>query len=59
MGLIFSVKEVVLANIKVVQEREAGGRVKEIYEDIKATMGWSLNWSRTWQSSGPHQSVMK
>ena len=33
--------EVVLA-IKLVQEREATGRVKEIYEDIKATMRWSF-----------------
>jgi alkylhydroperoxidase/carboxymuconolactone decarboxylase family protein YurZ len=42
MGLLFSAKEVILANIKVVQEREASGRVKEIYDDIKATMGWSF-----------------
>ena len=31
-----------MANIKLVQEQEASGRVKEIYEDIKATMGWSF-----------------
>jgi len=31
-----------LPNIKLVQEREASGKVKEIYEDIKATMGWSF-----------------
>lgn len=31
-----------MANIKLVQEREASGRVKEIYGDIKATMGWSF-----------------
>ena len=34
--------EAALANIKLVQEREASGKVKEIYEDIKATMGWSF-----------------
>jgi alkylhydroperoxidase/carboxymuconolactone decarboxylase family protein YurZ len=26
----------------LVTENEASGRVKEIYEDIKATMGWSF-----------------
>ena len=31
-----------MASIELVQEREASGRVKEIYEDIKATMGWSF-----------------
>ena len=31
-----------MANIKLVPEREASGRVKEIYEDIKATMEWSF-----------------
>jgi hypothetical protein len=35
-------KEAVLANIKLVREQEASGRVKEIYEDIKVTMGWSF-----------------
>jgi len=28
-----------LSSIKLVTENEASGRVKEIYEDIKATMG--------------------
>jgi len=31
-----------LPSIKLVTENEASGRVKEIYEDIKATMGWSF-----------------
>lgn len=31
-----------MANIKLVPEREASGRVKEIYEDIKDTMEWSF-----------------
>ena len=31
-----------MATIKLVQEQEATGIVKEIYEDIKATMGWSF-----------------
>ena len=32
----------ILPSIKLVTEKEASGRVKEIYEDIKATMGWSF-----------------
>ena len=31
-----------MPSIKLVTENEALGRVKEIYEDIKATMGWSF-----------------
>ena len=31
-----------MPSIKLVTEKEASGRVKEIYEDIKATMGWSF-----------------
>ena len=31
-----------MANVKLVREGEASGRVKEIYEDIKVTMGWSF-----------------
>ena len=31
-----------MPSIKLVTESEASGRVKEIYEDIKATMGWSF-----------------
>ena len=31
-----------MANIKLVQEDQASGRVKEIYDDVKATMGWSF-----------------
>ena len=31
-----------MPSIKLVTENEASGRVKEIYEDIKATMGWSF-----------------
>ena len=31
-----------MATIKLVQEQEATGVVKEIYEDVKATMGWSF-----------------
>ena len=30
-----------MPSIKLVTENEASGRVKEIYEDIKASMGWS------------------
>ena len=32
----------ILPGIKLVTEKEASGKVKEIYEDIKATMGWSF-----------------
>ena len=31
-----------MATIKLVQEQEATGIVKEIYQDIKATMGWQF-----------------
>ena len=31
-----------MPSIKLVTEKEASGRVKEIYEEIKATMGWSI-----------------
>ena len=31
-----------MTTINLFQEREASGRVKEFYEDIKATMGWSF-----------------
>ena len=29
-----------MARVELVTEQEATGRVKEIYEDIKVTMGW-------------------
>ncbi len=31
-----------MPSIKLVTEKEASGRIKEIYEDIKTTMGWSF-----------------
>ncbi len=31
-----------MARVNLVTEQEATGKVKEIYEDIKATMGWSF-----------------
>ena len=31
-----------MPSIKLITENEASGMVKEIYEDIKATMGWSF-----------------
>ena len=31
-----------MARVELVTEQQATGRVKEIYEDIKATMGWEL-----------------
>ncbi len=31
-----------MASINLVREQEATGRVKEIYEEIKTTMGWSF-----------------
>jgi len=31
-----------LARVELVTENQADGRVKEIYEDIKATMGWDI-----------------
>ncbi len=31
-----------MANVRLVRESEATGKVKEIYEDIKQTMGWSI-----------------
>ena len=31
-----------MANVRLVKESEATGRVKEIYEDIKETMGWQF-----------------
>ena len=31
-----------MPSIKLVTEKEASGRVKEIYEDIKTTMEWSF-----------------
>ena len=31
-----------MLSIKLITENEANGMVKEIYEDIKATMGWSF-----------------
>ena len=31
-----------MARVSLVTEQEATGKVKEVYEDIKATMGWSF-----------------
>ncbi len=31
-----------MANIELVREQDASERVKAIYDDIKATMGWSF-----------------
>ena len=31
-----------MARVDLVTEQQATGRVKEIYEDIKATMGWEF-----------------
>ena len=31
-----------LARVELVTEKQATGRVKAIYEDIKATMGWEF-----------------
>ena len=31
-----------MARVELITEQEATGRVKEIYEDIKATMGWDM-----------------
>ena len=31
-----------MARVELITEQQATGRVKEIYEDIKATMGWDL-----------------
>ena len=31
-----------MTSMKLVRESEASGKVKEIYEDIKATMEWSF-----------------
>ena len=31
-----------MARVELVTEQQATGRVKEIYEDIKATMGWDI-----------------
>ena len=32
----------ILARVDLVTEQQATGRVKEIYEEIKATMGWDM-----------------
>ena len=31
-----------MARVELITEQQATGRVKEIYEDIKATMGWEF-----------------
>ena len=31
-----------MARVELITEQEATGQVKEIYEDIKATMGWDM-----------------
>ena len=31
-----------MARVELVTEQQANGRIKEIYEDIKATMGWEF-----------------
>ena len=31
-----------MSSIKLVREEEAGSRVRAIYDDIKATMGWKF-----------------
>ena len=31
-----------MTSLRLIRESEATGRVKEVYDDIKATMGWSF-----------------
>ena len=39
---INSYRTAALARVELVTEQQATGRVKEIYEEIKAVMGWEL-----------------